>query len=214
MLMTLDQKNGRNWRRITVEENGIQFEISNPRTNSSRFLSFRQLDRRNSDYTFSSDPEPQHTRNIMLLGVYASIALTFLFGAVADHFNKPSNRQFGIVFNVIAVISALSVPAQLFVYNRKITIKKIHFRSGGFLTVYYRNSKDIDQVTALELAIDKAYNAGLVKEFVEALKSDPTDEDLKPWLDELYEDDHITHKAYLKYKQQLKGTNNLNQTEN
>lgn len=195
----LYQENGSRRRHFVLHANGVEVQSDSKNSNSSKSLSFNNLGLRTSDFEQYTAIEPWKNAAVRLAVFYLMIVAS---GGVFALNDISVVKESSILTVLVGILGTLMIVGSFvtllwMVRGQKVIYRKVYFANGGFMSFYYRNAAEIDQVEDFLKAVDKAYIEGSKKEFLEAYKHSPTG--LTPWLDALYKHDAFEHEEYQKY---------------
>jgi|GEM_PF-3048214 len=198
------QKNGKNWRKVTLQDDGLLYESSIQGDLSVKKLAFGEIGEINEDYEFLTLQEYFFTVNtrraILILTFMSAIVLFGVSGALSgpgDKMTIPATIAIalGWCFLVAGIVF-------FFFQSRRVRFKKIFFESGGYITLYARNQRDLDQIESFRTAFSQAFLGHLKKIFLRRLEENPTG--LQGLLTYLHEKEQFSDKEYRSYLQKLK----------
>lgn len=190
----LYQKNGSNWRRFILHGDGVVVESKSANKFSSKKIEFENTGFLKLDYDLIDSNEAQYSTSSGRIMILLFIAIIFGMSGLSASASK-SNDTSALISGVVGFSGLMILLFFIYFKNKKVKIKKVYFKSGGFLSFYYRNVKEKDIVDSFIQDLKKEivfYTKGIFLKDLDNKKPY-----LKPWLENLYKNEVIERDEYL-----------------
>lgn len=195
-MQELTQKNGRNWRRFTLQEDGVQIEDLQAGDTTSRKFYYNQLGPLKEDFKYSNAVErrfsPQQRRLILICSFLLAIVCFGVSGALAGPSNKTTPAT--VTFIAIGWVFLLTGSLTLFLTSKRVRVRTLFFSDDTILRLYARNAQDEDQIKSFCESYEKNRLAFWKREFEKEVEKNP--EGLQKLLEYLNEKEQFTDKEY------------------
>lgn len=207
---TLQQQNGKNWRRYTLDEEGILFEsFYNGKPAAREKLLYRELGFLKDHYQYSAVKESRFSqvtrRQFIIGGIVGAMVCFGISGALAGPDTKTTPATVAFIALGWAVLLTGSL-VSLFT-NKQVRYKTIHFRDDPTgLAFYARTQEDEDQIAVFSEEYQKAFTRYVKslfeKDIAKAVEEKTLAQFTKQytgWLEQLNESDVFSREEYLHY---------------